>query len=124
MSSPILTALEFFDKKSSILPVLFVRSGVIQVGACQGNAFFLFVDGHETPTYMHVKARDYIFCIFLRANASITDQSNDNGFNAAFKAAYSIQFSLWSQQHRCSTDGTSFTKTYQNEIISASYKQL
>ena len=71
---------------------------------------------------MHVKAREnYIFCIFLRANASITDQPNDNGFNAAFKAAYSNQFSLWSQQHRCSTP---FTKTYQSEIISASYKQL
>ena len=97
---------------------------VNKVDAKKGNAFFLFIDGHDShwDAQMHEMAREnYIFCIFLRANASITGQPNDNGFNATFKAAYSLQFSLWLRSHGRTTP---LTKTYQNEIVSAAYLQL
>lgn len=95
-----------------------------QVDAKEGNPFFLFIDGHDShwDPAMHTMAREnYIFCIFLRANASITDQANDNGVNAAFKAAYNYQFAKWRRSYGPTTP---FTKTFQNQIIAAAYSQM
>ena len=97
---------------------------VIRVDSNKGNPFFLYLDGHDShwDHKMHTKAREnYIFVIFLRSNASITDQANDNGFNASFKGAYSRQYAMWTRTYG---QGTPFTKAFQNQVITNAYLEL
>ena len=97
---------------------------MIMVDSNKGNPFFLYLDGHDShwDHKMHTKAREnYIFVIFLRSNASITDQANDNGFNASFKGAYSRQYAMWTRTYG---QATPFTKAFQNQVLTNAYLEL
>ena len=97
---------------------------IAKVDARYGNAFFLYIDGHDShwDGEMHQYANDrYLFIIFLRSNASITDQPNDNGLNAKFKAAYAREYMIWRQSH---STACPLTRPFVNEIITKAYLRM
>jgi DDE superfamily endonuclease len=64
-------------------------------GAGPGKWKFLLLDGHQSHTggeFLRLASQKFVQVIFLRSNASIVDQPNDNGINARFKARYADAF--------------------------------
>jgi hypothetical protein len=99
------------------------------VGECMEvtpeNPFFLTLDGHSShfnaTAIAKWEARG-LFLIFLRSNASIVDQANDNGINAKLKRYYEIAYEAFRELHPAGV--VPYTRTYMNEVLSAAWKLL
>lgn len=103
---------------------LWIRWFVAFMDVKRGNPFFLYIDGHDShwAAEMHQFAFDnYLFIIFLRSNASITDQPNDNGANAKFKSCYDIEYAIWRDQYSIACP---LSRGFMNKIISSAYTRM
>ena len=95
-----------------------------KVDATPENPFISTWDGHDSHWDADMLSWCYnhsLIVVFLRANASITDQPNDNGINAKFKAAYKTAYLNWRDKVGPSRP---ITRPAVNEMITAAYNIL
>lgn len=96
---------------------------VEEVGAKRGNAHILWIDGHlshwSDKALQHA-LDNYMLICFLRAQASMIDQANDNGVNAKWKSMFDICYSEYMNMY----PGLPFDKDSINMIFKESWRRI
>ena len=97
---------------------------IIVSGACKEKPQLLFWDAHDSHMggrMMDIARKGHVYIIFLRSNASIIDQPNDNGLNARYKSAYDKAYQEYRQSH---SPPCKISRAQMNLIIAAAWKKV